>query len=180
MSYDYADAIAKALATQGGHLFIGRGGFSLHYLNRWLSGYDCETVKAAAIAAGLPVVDSRNVDLGKVAELAIRGPMIAVGRPADPRPGTRSLMRRSSRSQRLTLAPVLTCATCLSVEGGGSLRAERALRALRRERGRERGSRLPFTESNGACRRSRWWVQAISRWTSSSPRTRSAGGSRRG
>jgi hypothetical protein len=85
MSYDYSDAIAKALATQGGHLFVGRGGFSLHYLNGWLSGYDCETVKAAAIA-GLPVIDSRKVDLGKVAELAICGPMIAVGRPADPPP----------------------------------------------------------------------------------------------
>ncbi|KAF2991453.1 hypothetical protein OGR47_21335 (plasmid) [Methylocystis sp. MJC1] len=83
MSYDYSDAIARALATQGGHLFIGRGGFSLHYENGWLSGYDCETVKATAIAAGLPVIDSRKVDLGEVAELAIRGPMIAVGRPAD-------------------------------------------------------------------------------------------------
>jgi hypothetical protein len=86
MSCDYSDAIARALATQGGHLFIGRGGFSLHYLNGWLSGYDCETVKAAAIAAGLLVIDSRKVDLDKVAELAIRGPMIAVGRPADPPP----------------------------------------------------------------------------------------------
>jgi len=81
--YDYGDTIAKALATEGGHLFIGRGGFSLHYENGWLSGYDCETVKATAIAAGLPVIDSRKVDLGEVAELAIRGPMIAVGRPAD-------------------------------------------------------------------------------------------------
>jgi hypothetical protein len=79
-------AIASALATQGGHLFIGRGGFSLHYENGWLSGYDCEAVKAAAIAAGLPVIDCRNVDLGKVAELAIRGLMIAVDRPADPLP----------------------------------------------------------------------------------------------
>jgi len=86
MNYDYGDAIARALATRGGHLFIGRGGFSLHYENGWPSGYDCETVKAAAIAAGLPVIDSRNVDLGKVAELANRGPMVAVGRPADPLP----------------------------------------------------------------------------------------------
>ena len=86
MSYDYSGVIAKALATEGGHLFIGRGGVSLHFENGWLSGYDCETVKTAAIAAGLPVIDSRKVDLGKVAELAIRGPMIAVGRPADPLP----------------------------------------------------------------------------------------------
>jgi hypothetical protein len=86
MSYDYGDAIARALVTQGGHLFIGRGGFSFHYENGWLSGYDCGKVKAAATAAGLPVIDSREADLGKVAELVIRGPMIAVGRPADPPP----------------------------------------------------------------------------------------------
>ncbi|GLI95567.1 hypothetical protein [Methylocystis echinoides] len=86
MSYDYGDAIVRALATQGGHLFIGRGGFSLHYENGWLGGYDCETVKAAAIAAGLPVIDSRKVDFSKVAELAIGGPIITVGQPADPPP----------------------------------------------------------------------------------------------
>lgn len=86
MSSDYSGAIAKALATEGGHLFVGRGGASLHYENGWLSGYDCEPVKAAASAAGLPVIDSRKVEFGKVAELAIRGPMIAVGRPADPPP----------------------------------------------------------------------------------------------
>jgi hypothetical protein len=86
MNYDHSEAIARALATQGGHLFIGRGGFSLHYENGWLSGYACEAVKAAAITAGLPVIDSRKVDFGKVAELSIRGPMIAVGRPADPPP----------------------------------------------------------------------------------------------
>ncbi|WBK02264.1 hypothetical protein [Methylocystis parvus] len=32
------------------------------------------------------MIDSRKVDLGKVAQLAIHGPMIAVGRPADPLP----------------------------------------------------------------------------------------------
>ena len=86
MTDSYAETIVKALATEGGHLFIGRGGFSLHYEAGWLSGYDCETVKAAAIAAGLPVIDSRMIDFGKVAELAVRGPMIAVGKPADPPP----------------------------------------------------------------------------------------------
>jgi len=86
MRYDYGDLIAKALATKGGHLFIERGGFTLYFENGWLSGYDCETVKAAAIAPGLPVIDSRGVDLGQVAELAIRGPMTAVGRLPDPAP----------------------------------------------------------------------------------------------
>ena len=47
---DYSADISKALATPGGHLMIGRGGFSLHYLNEYggqgsLSGYDCEAVK---------------------------------------------------------------------------------------------------------------------------------------
>lgn len=86
MADNYIETIAKPLATEGGHLFIGRGGFSLHYEAGWLSGYDCKMVKAAAIAAGLPVIDSRMVDFGKVADLAVRGPMIAVGKPADPPP----------------------------------------------------------------------------------------------
>ncbi len=83
---DYKPYIEQALATEGGHLSIGRGGFSLHFGNGWLSGYDCETVKAEAIAAGLPVYDSRNLDLGIVAKLACSGPMIAVGRAPDPEP----------------------------------------------------------------------------------------------
>jgi hypothetical protein len=82
----YSEYIGKALAAEGGHLTIGRGGFSLHYANGWLSGYDCEAVKAAAITAGLPVIDSRRVEFDKVAQLVVNGPMIAVGRPADPEP----------------------------------------------------------------------------------------------
>ena len=74
--------ISRALATEGGHLSIGRGGFSLYFgRGAHLSGYDCEPVKAACIAAGLPVIDSRMVDFAAVARLAIKGPMIAVGEP---------------------------------------------------------------------------------------------------
>ncbi|WP_372502292.1 hypothetical protein P7L66_12650 [Tistrella mobilis] len=88
---DYSADIAKALATLGGHLTIGRGGFSLHYLNEYdgqssLSGYDCDTVKQQAIAAGLPVIDSRCVDFDKVAKLATSGPMICVGGTPEPEP----------------------------------------------------------------------------------------------
>lgn len=88
---DYSADIAKALAKLGGHLTIGRGGFSLHYLNEYggqssLSGYDCDTVKQQAIAAGLPVIDSRCVDFDNVAKLAISGPMICVGGKPDPKP----------------------------------------------------------------------------------------------
>lgn len=84
---DYGAYIARALATAGGYLSIGRGGFSLHFgRGAHLSGYDCETVKAACIAAGLPVIDSRMVDFAAVARLAVNGPMIAVGEPPSPPP----------------------------------------------------------------------------------------------
>jgi|SRR3954468_24370360 len=51
-----------------------------------LSGYECEAIKEAAIAAGLPVIDSRAVAFDAVAALAIGGPMVAVGEPASPAP----------------------------------------------------------------------------------------------
>lgn len=83
---NYSADIARALATPGGHLALGRGGFSLQYQNGSLSGYDTETIKPQAIAAGLPVIDSRPVDFDDVAKLAISGPMIAVGRNSDLEP----------------------------------------------------------------------------------------------
>jgi hypothetical protein len=86
-SPDRYDAdIAKALVTPGGHLSIGRGGFSLHYESSTLSGYDCEFIKQVAIAAGLPVIDSRMVPFDLAAKLAVNGPMIAVNEPPRPRP----------------------------------------------------------------------------------------------
>jgi hypothetical protein len=83
----YAEYIARALATDGGHLDIGRGGFTLFFdRGARLSGYDCDTIKAECIKAGLPVIDSRRVPFDVVARLAIRGPMIAVGEPPSPPP----------------------------------------------------------------------------------------------
>lgn len=74
--------VARALAANGGHLSIGRGGFSLYYdRGAHLSGYDCDAIKAECIAAGLPVIDSRMADLAAVARLVINGPMTAVGEP---------------------------------------------------------------------------------------------------
>jgi hypothetical protein len=52
---DYDEYIASALRTDGGHLAIGRGGFTLYYAHgARLSGYDCEQVKTCCIAAGQP------------------------------------------------------------------------------------------------------------------------------
>ena len=85
-SRDYNDYVASALGTEGGHLSIGRGGFTLYYAHgARLSGYDCEQVKACCIAAGLPVIDSRLVAFEDVVRLAVRGPM-AVGEEASPPP----------------------------------------------------------------------------------------------
>src|ERR1700688_3985002 len=84
---DYNKYIASALRTDGGHLSIGRGGFTLYYArSATLSGYDCETIKAYCIAAGVPVVDSRMVAFEDVVRLAVRGPMAAVGEEPSPLP----------------------------------------------------------------------------------------------
>jgi hypothetical protein len=84
---DYDDNIASALRTEGGHLSIGRGSFTLYYAGgARLSGYDCESIKACCIAAGLPVIDSRMVAFEEVVRLAVRGPMVAVGESAGPQP----------------------------------------------------------------------------------------------
>lgn len=84
---DYSADIAAALATPGGHLSIGRGGFTLHYRDgAILSGYGCEPIKAQSIKAGLPVIDSRNVDFDMALQLTLSGPLVAVGREPEPAP----------------------------------------------------------------------------------------------
>src|SRR3546814_15961922 len=83
---DYGADIARVPATPGGHLTVGRGGFSLHYLNGSLSGYDVEAVKAQAIAAGLPVIDRRCVEFGGGVKHANSGPVIRDGRNPAPAP----------------------------------------------------------------------------------------------
>ena len=78
--------IEGAKKTAGGHLYIGRAGYILHSASSCLSGYDCDAVKSTCIAAGLPVIDSRNVAMEQAANLAVRGPMIAVDKAPDPPP----------------------------------------------------------------------------------------------
>jgi hypothetical protein len=78
--------IENAKETPGGHLHIGRGGYTLHTGSWQVSGYDCEAMKAACIAAALPVIDSRNIPFEAAARLSVRGPMIAVDKAPDPSP----------------------------------------------------------------------------------------------
>jgi acetamidase/formamidase len=76
--------IARAKATTGGHLSVGRRGFTLHIGDgHAFSGYGIDEMKQLCIDAGLPVIDSRRVPFDVVAELAASGPMVAVG--AEPR-----------------------------------------------------------------------------------------------
>src|SRR5258708_15084894 len=83
----YGDYVTNALRSEGGHLSIARGGFTLHFgRGARLSGYDCESFKACCIAAGLPVIDSRMVAFEDVVRLAVRGPMVAGGEEASPPP----------------------------------------------------------------------------------------------
>jgi hypothetical protein len=84
---DYGEYIESALRTDGGHLSIGRGGFTLYYARgARLSGYDCEEVKTCCISAGVPVIDSRTAPFEDVVRLAVRGPMVAVGEEVSPPP----------------------------------------------------------------------------------------------
>ena len=88
---DYSADIAKARATPGGHLHVGQAGWTLHYVNESggrsnLSWYCAEKIKAQAIAAALPVIDSSGIDFGGAVRLAVSGPMIAVGGKPDPKP----------------------------------------------------------------------------------------------
>lgn len=83
---DYSDDIVAALATPGGHLSIGRGGFTLYHRHgAMLSGYGCEAIKAQA-SRPVSVIDSRNVDFDVVLQLTLCGPLVAVGREPEPFP----------------------------------------------------------------------------------------------
>lgn len=82
----HQDHISRALATEGGHLAIGRGGATLYFENGWMSGAEPEALKTAAIGAGLPVIDSRRVPFDVVYALAVCGPIEAYGRAPDPEP----------------------------------------------------------------------------------------------
>lgn len=79
---DDADGIRRAIATAGGHLFIGPHGYTLHYAKgATLSGYDVGRMKRECLEAGLPVIDARALDFEQAYALACRSPMVAVGEP---------------------------------------------------------------------------------------------------
>jgi hypothetical protein len=82
-----AGYIRQALVVEGGHLFIGPNGAILHFApGARVSGFPCEAIKAACLAAGLPVIDSRAVPFRRLYAVVVEGPMTAVGKPPDPQP----------------------------------------------------------------------------------------------
>ena len=67
---DNAELIRQALGIPGGHLSVGRYGYTLHYARGCtLSGYDPDRLKAACLATGLPVIDTCPAPIQHVAEL---------------------------------------------------------------------------------------------------------------
>jgi hypothetical protein len=84
---DHTKLIQQALSVAGGHLFIGRGGYSLHYADgSKLSGYDSLSIKAKCLAAGLTIIDSTTAELNMVYSV-LRGPtVVAVGSAPDAEP----------------------------------------------------------------------------------------------
>jgi hypothetical protein len=87
MGDGYSRYVAEALATEGGHLAVGRGGATLFFgAGVSISSYDIEGIKEECIKAGLPVIDTRLVDFGVVARIAINGPLVAVGQEPDEPP----------------------------------------------------------------------------------------------
>ena len=84
---DDAERIQRALSVQGAHLYVGHNGYVLAYSQGGrLHGYNAEPMKAACVAAGLPVIDCRTVSFEDVFALECRGPLTAVGRPPSPEP----------------------------------------------------------------------------------------------
>jgi len=82
-----ADYIRQALSVEGGHLSMGYGGATLHFARgAYVSGFECETIKAACLATGVPVIDGRTVAFGPLYALVVEAPRVAVGKPADPLP----------------------------------------------------------------------------------------------
>ena len=74
------ELINKSKQTIGGHLSVGGHGYTLHIADgHRLSGYDIDTMKQLCIDVGLPVIDTRCLPFDVMADLAIAGPMVAVG-----------------------------------------------------------------------------------------------------
>ncbi len=82
-----AGTVRQALAVEGGHLFISHNGAVLHFApGARVSGFPCGAIKAACLAAGLPVIDSRAVPFQRLYAVVAEGPMTAVGKPPGPQP----------------------------------------------------------------------------------------------
>jgi hypothetical protein len=84
---NYDDFIASALRTEGGHLSIGRGGFTLFYASGLgLAATTASPSRPTASLPAPPVIDSRMVAFEDVVRLAVSGPMAAVGDEASSSP----------------------------------------------------------------------------------------------
>ena len=132
------ELIGRALQTKGGHLSIGRGGFTLYFdRGGTLSGYDCEPIKATCIARGRPVIDSRKVAFDAVVQLAVNGPMIAVAYRPDPAPWhafADAPLQVVAESYRAAGAEVFNLSSCSPIPAFQPFTHRRSCHERRRER----------------------------------------------
>jgi len=79
--------IRQALTFEDGHLFIGGGGAVLCFApGVRLTGINAEAAKTACIAAGLPVIDIRGLDVETEIRVARDEPRPDPGERVDARP----------------------------------------------------------------------------------------------
>lgn len=79
--------IALAIATPGAHLQVGPAGYALYCGSGIVvGGADCDPVKAACIAADLPVIDCRGLDTHALHWIVDTVPIAAVDVPVSPLP----------------------------------------------------------------------------------------------
>jgi len=79
--------VCQALTFEDGHLFIGAGGPVLCFgRGARVTGPNVEAAKAACIAAGLPVIDIRGLDVETEIRVARAEPRPVPGEHVDARP----------------------------------------------------------------------------------------------
>ena len=116
-----ASYVRQALAVEGGHLFLGPNGAVLHFApGARASGFPCEAIKAACLAAGLPVIDCRAVPFRPLYAVVVEGPTVAVGKAPDPRPW-HSLSDASAASRKCSAFRCAARADAAHLAGFGEL-----------------------------------------------------------
>lgn len=111
--------IRGALATKDAHVLLGKGDNALHYVPLSTGGISYSAGTYSGFGGrtarmfqrlGIPLIDMRDADYAKLADVVIRGPMIACGREPD-------APREDGTYGSLDYAPLLHVATSYYLAG---------------------------------------------------------------